>query len=356
MLKKEDQGVSSVRAKFKLEPAWDVRYERSGKEDIPSGPRDNQNFISPDGVPFLEGTLDLTYCPIGCCMVFPQRRNFVEAIVTATGTNNIEVYDMALDASGNIYMTGYVNSTADFDPKSGVTNLTSNGAHDCYVVKLSPTRNLIWARSFGGTSIDQAFAIEVGNNGEVYTAGRFMNSVDFDPSATGTNIVHGNSYDIFIHKLDSAGNFELVYAYGDNDLYGESARGLYFDANENLYVTGLFVGTKDFDLGADSTILSSNALNKTSSFLMKYSDVMVTGTKEIIQKTSVKLFPNPTTGTVIFESNEEIELIEIYSLTGQKVNSFTNTNNIDISEFTPGIYIARVIAGNKIATKRIIKE
>ena len=60
LLKKEDQGVSSVRAEFMLDPAWDVRYERSGKEDVPLGPKDNQNFISPDGVPFLEGTLDLT--------------------------------------------------------------------------------------------------------------------------------------------------------------------------------------------------------------------------------------------------------------------------------------------------------
>lgn len=71
---------------------------------------------------------------------------------------------------------------------------------------------------------------------------------------------------------------------------------------------------------------------------------------------SLNLFPNPTTGYVTFESKEEIESIEIFSLTGQVVKSFYNTKRIDISEMTPGIYMARVISGNKISTKRLIKQ
>jgi hypothetical protein len=80
------------------------------------------------------------------------------------------------------------------------------------------------------------------------------------------------------------------------------------------------------------------------------------GINENKEFASLNVFPNPTTGHVTFESNEEIELIDIYTLTGQKVNSFINTNSINISEFTPGIYMAKIISGNKIATKRIIKQ
>jgi hypothetical protein len=43
-----------------LEPVWEVRFERSGKQDVPDGPRDSQNYRSPDGVPFIEPTIELS--------------------------------------------------------------------------------------------------------------------------------------------------------------------------------------------------------------------------------------------------------------------------------------------------------
>jgi hypothetical protein len=78
--------------------------------------------------------------------------------------------------------------------------------------------------------------------------------------------------------------------------------------------------------------------------------------KESKEVTSLNVFPNPTTGNLRFESKENLEMIVIYSLTGQKLKSFTNTNSIDISELKPGIYMARIIAGNKASTQRIVKQ
>ena len=42
-----------------LEPVWEVRFQRSGKQDVPDGPRDSQNYTSPDGTPFIEPTIEL---------------------------------------------------------------------------------------------------------------------------------------------------------------------------------------------------------------------------------------------------------------------------------------------------------
>ncbi len=47
-------------------------------------------------------------------------------------------YSIALDASGNIYTTGYLNNTTDFDPNAGVFNLSPLGQTDAFVQKLSP--------------------------------------------------------------------------------------------------------------------------------------------------------------------------------------------------------------------------
>ena len=42
-----------------LEPVWEVRFKRSGKQDVPDGPRDTQGYVSPDGTPFIEPTIEL---------------------------------------------------------------------------------------------------------------------------------------------------------------------------------------------------------------------------------------------------------------------------------------------------------
>lgn len=53
------------------------------------------------------------------------------------GTVTDLVFSMTIDPSGNIYITGLFNGTADFDPGIGTTNLTSNGFSDVFVAKYS---------------------------------------------------------------------------------------------------------------------------------------------------------------------------------------------------------------------------
>ena len=78
--------------------------------------------------------------------------------------------------------------------------------------------------------------------------------------------------------------------------------------------------------------------------------------KESKELTSLSVFPNPTTGNLVFVSKENLDVIVIYSLTGQKLKSFTKTNTVDVSELRPGIYMTRVVAGNKTSTQRIVKQ
>ena len=162
---------------------------------------------------------------------------------------------VAVDASGNVYTTGYFQGTADFDPGPGTYNLTSAGLEDIFISKLDASGNFVWAKSIGGASYDNGYSIAIDASGNVYTTGYYYDTVDFDPGAGTYNLTSPHVKDIFVSKLDASGNF--VWAKnmgGDSDAVGYS---IAVDISGNVYTTGHFQGTADFDPGAGTYNLTS---------------------------------------------------------------------------------------------------
>jgi hypothetical protein len=162
---------------------------------------------------------------------------------------------IALDTLDNIYITGYFQGTADFNPGAGVFNLTAVGDSDIFVSKLDASGNLIWAKNMGGPLGEVANSIAVDHFGSVYTTGYFSGTVDFDPNAGTFNLSSTGSNDIFISKLDSLGNF--VWAKSIGGTLNEQGSSIALDNADNVYTTGYFNGTVDFDPGAGIVNLTS---------------------------------------------------------------------------------------------------
>jgi Domain of unknown function (DUF4347)/Beta-propeller repeat len=172
-----------------------------------------------------------------------------------------------IDTTGNIYITGSFYATVDFDPSNGVANLTSGwGSSDIFVCKLDSNGNYVWAKSMGGKSNDIAVGITEDSSGSVYITGHFSETADFDPSNRIANLIsESGSVDIFVCKLDSNGNYIWAKSVGgssDDKVIGISA-----DASDNIYITGSFVGTFDFDPGLGTKNLTSKG--KTDIFINK---------------------------------------------------------------------------------------
>ncbi len=111
--------------------------------------------------------------------------------------------DIALDSDGNIYTTGGFQFDVDFDPGPNSYILTSFGiaVDDIFVSKLTNDGNFVWAKGMGSTANDTGIAIAIDNNGEVYYAGNFAETVDFDSGANTSNLTSAGDYDIFVSKL-----------------------------------------------------------------------------------------------------------------------------------------------------------
>lgn len=126
-------------------------------------------------------------------------------------------------------------------------------------------QNFEWAKQMGGQNIDEGNAINVDNNGNVYSTGLFEGTVDFDPSSNTFNLTSNGGYDIFISKLDNNGNFVWAKQFGANGQ--DVGHSIATDNNGNVYVTGNFMGTIDFDPGIGTYNLTSNG--NTDIFILK---------------------------------------------------------------------------------------
>ena len=172
-----------------------------------------------------------------------------EWAVSMGGTTTDQGLSITTDALGNVLTTGIFSGTVDFDPGTGTLNLTSNGY---FVQKLDPNGNLIWAKSMWGSG--SSITTDAGDN--VYTTGKFGGVGDFDPGPDTLNLTSAGLSDIFIQKLDSSGN--LLWAISMGGVSYDYGYSITTDALGNVYTTGTFRGTVDFDPSTDTLYLTSN--------------------------------------------------------------------------------------------------
>jgi hypothetical protein len=105
-----------------------------------------------------------------------------------------------------------------------------------------------WARTWGSSSYDIGYGVAVDGSGNTYVAGLFNGTdVDFDPGSGVDNHSSNGAYDIFLSKFDSSGSFLWARTWGGSSY--DSGLGVAVDKYADVYVTGNFDGTVDFDPG-----------------------------------------------------------------------------------------------------------
>lgn len=152
---------------------------------------------------------------------------------------------LTLDDLGNIFLTGYFWGTADFNPGPEVSNLTSiSGKEDMFIAKLDNSGDLKWVKQISGAGYEYGHSIALDSGGNIYTAGFCEGTTDLDPGSGTFNFPDTVWQTVFVLKLDILGNF--VWA---KQLGGEIAVSMTVDKSGNIYTTGYFDGTYDFDPG-----------------------------------------------------------------------------------------------------------
>lgn len=158
--------------------------------------------------------------------------------------------------------TGYIKATSE---NSGLVAL-----YDMVeiVVMNTPIVEGI-AITWGGEDYDVGESVAVDNDKNMYVAGEFENTCDFDPSIFEETRTSSGEKDAYIAKYDEDWNLLWVQSWGNQ--YKETVKSVGIDSIGDIYVVGDFVGLVDFDPGQGTELHSSGGAGNRHIFLCKYS-------------------------------------------------------------------------------------
>jgi hypothetical protein len=181
------------------------------------------------------GTFDAFVTKINAAGSARVYSTYLGGDVTEQGTG------IAVDGSGNAYITGFTNSF-DFPTSKAIQSAFGLGAEDAFVTKIDAAGStLVYSTYLGGGATDLGEGIGVDSAGNAYVTG-YTNSNDF-PTKNSLQATNGGSgYDAFVTKINAAGSAYLYSTYlgGSGDEFGQ---GIAVDAAGNAYVTGFTYST-----------------------------------------------------------------------------------------------------------------
>jgi len=153
------------------------------------------------------------------------------------GSESDDGQAMAVDPSGNIYLTGDTYSS-DFPMSAGAYDDSFNGVRDIFVTKMSPDGSeLLYSTFVGGGDNDVSRGIAVDPSGNIYVTGR-SESVDFPTTSGAYSENHNGDCDVIVFKLSADGSELLYSTFVGGSEYEVGYAGVVVDSGGNAYVAG----------------------------------------------------------------------------------------------------------------------
>ncbi|OGX84467.1 hypothetical protein BEN47_16365 [Hymenobacter lapidarius] len=189
-----------------------------------------------------------------------QAPSFADVLTVAPGatanSGGSTTLEIATDAAGNSYLTGWFSGTVLF----GGNPVSSAGGNDLFVAKYDPAGALLWVARAGGPGNDYGSGIGIDGSGGAYVVGSYSATAAFGS----TTLPGAGGLDVVVAKLTPAGAWQWAQsAGGQGDDYGQ---GIAVDASGTAFAVGAYFSNT---IRVGTTTLTNTAV--VSSFVAKYS-------------------------------------------------------------------------------------
>lgn len=288
---------------------------------------------------------------------------------------------------------GYVNSFETFINGTKLTLNTESGQQALFIAQLDTSGTVNWATQLGdGTGqIFESSKLAAHANGVVVT-GNAQGQIDYDPGAGFTVLDASTSgTNGYIVNLDTNGDFNwaklvrernihglaiidtTIYATVRNKssirLYdlgsGDSTGILTFSTHEQINSiietkTG-YIATGDYafegDFNPDPNVEEERTNNGTNDgFILKLRAPSASASNRTVTMLPIASYPNPATTYITLDTPNDIETVEVYSVTGQVESVKLSNNTINIRSLPAGVYYIQASAGDDVYTAKFIKQ
>ncbi|UTW67872.1 T9SS type A sorting domain-containing protein [bacterium SCSIO 12643] len=195
--------------------------------------------------------------------------NFIWGQQYATGSLYSGVMKLQLDNLDDIILSGIFAGTVDFDYDSTTLNLlSSQNNHDQFTLKLDEDGDFIWVKQFTGSGSISIYDLAIDHNNDIIMVGKLTQPSDFDPGPNSFVLSPADDGLYYTVKLDANGNLEWAFAMGL--VFGESLviTNVAINNSNNVYVSGGYTGTIDFDPDTTSTFMMTSS-GMYSQFVLK---------------------------------------------------------------------------------------
>ena len=194
--------------------------------------------------------------------------SFVYQFARAIGNTATDesAFGITTDPAGNFIVTGQFSGTIDFDPTAGTDNKVSNGAVDAYVMKINRDGTYAWTRTVGHSGTDGSWGVATDSAGNVYNCGNFGSTTDLDGTAGVDNRVSAGNFDAYVTKYEANGDYGFSRTFGSTG--ADICYDVAVDAATNLYLSGSFSATVDFDFGAG--VVNQVSAGGSDAFVVKH--------------------------------------------------------------------------------------
>ncbi len=182
-------------------------------------------------------------------------------VINTLGTSGNDRANSILLNNEDIYIAGYLQGDFTLSEENIVKN---HGRSDIFISKIGKNGKIQWLNVVGGRG-DDAVSDMIEYNNELYLTGWFQGGVDFNPSDKTDLKPSYGSQDMFISRFKLSGDYIETYIIGGEKQ--DKSRNIMIDKYNNLYLTGWFKGTIDFDLSSAKDHHTSKGLE--DAFILK---------------------------------------------------------------------------------------